>query len=89
MASGKFRNIRHDRTLLDAGLHASFVNKGFLGHVSHFDGRGFHLSLPCGEIREFLFGDDLRSEKLSQWKHVLTRCFSSSLRLSGKLPEQS
>ena len=50
MASGKLRHFDHDRTLLHAGLHASFVNKGFIGNVHHFDGRGFPLSLPCGGL---------------------------------------
>ena len=71
----------HDRTLFEAGLHASVVNKGFNGNVLHFDGRGFQLSLPCGDLRSIQFGDDLRPEKLQQWKFVLRKCYSASVPL--------
>lgn len=71
----------HDRTLFEAGLHASVVNKGFNGNVLHFDGRGFQLSLPCGDLRSIQFGDDLTPDKLQQWKFVLRKCYSASVPL--------
>ena len=36
MASGKFRKPEHDRILLDAGLHANYLNPGVVGTVHHF-----------------------------------------------------
>ena len=81
MASGKFRNVEHDRSLLDVGLHSNSVNKGFCGVVSLIDGRGFHLSLPCGEKRQVLFSDDLKDDKQHQWRFVLEKCYQSSLQL--------
>ena len=64
MASGKFRQPEHDRILLDAGLHANYLNPGVLGTVHHFHGGGLHLKLQSGECRSFIFSEGLRTEKL-------------------------
>ena len=81
MASGKFRKPEHDRILLDAGLHANYLNPGVVGTVHHFHGGGFHLNLPSGECRSFIFSEGLRAEKLQQWKFVLDKCYATSIPL--------
>ena len=78
MASGKFRNQHVDRTLFETGLH---VNKGFLGHVTEIHNAGFVLALPCGNSRQISYSPELRPEKINQWKFVVNKCYSSSLKL--------
>ena len=51
MASGKFRNVEHDRSLLDVGLHLNSVNKGFCGVMSLIDGAS---TCPCHVVKKRL-----------------------------------
>ena len=81
MACSKVRNFDLDRTLLDAGLHANFLNRGIVGIVSHYCDDSFRLTLPCGAERVVIFDSGLRADKWSQWKFVLEKCFSKSMQL--------
>ena len=81
MACSKVRNFDLDRTLLDAGLHANFLNRGIVGIVSHYCDDSFRLTLPCGAERVVIFDSGLRADKLSQWKFVLEKCFCKSMQL--------
>ena len=90
MACSKVRNFDLDRTLLDAGLHANFLNRGIVGIVSQYCDDSFRLTLPCGAERVVIFDSGLRADKLSQWKYVLEKCFckSKQLRVLGTVANE-